>query len=153
MPESKPNMKLDRVRFQEFQYVNTRHDAVVEVGTTPDDIIDPSFWSAVAYKVKVHDEIRVRCEDGSWIAYLLVTGCGKNYVEVVVEGSINLEKIDPEKQAVVDAAGFELLYRGIHLKWCVKRLSDGAVIHEKEPNKAAAAAWLTEHMKATRRAA
>src|SRR6266404_9387537 len=52
---------------------------------TLDEALQPSYWAHVAEQLTPLDEIKVRAEDGSFVAYLIVGWCGRNYAHVVLD--------------------------------------------------------------------
>ena len=148
MPELR-NVKLERNRFHSAEFKRQIWVVDVEQNTKLDDIANPAFWGNVSNQMSQFDWIEVRCEDGSWIAELLVLESVPNaYTRVKVMSCFELEEREAAQDAVTGPSGYEVFHRGTHHKWAVKRLSDNEVIHNGEPTRSAAYAWVAEHMKA-----
>ena len=147
MPELR-NVKLERNRFHGAEFKRQVWVVDVEQSTQQNDIMNPAFWGNVSNQMGQFDRIEVRCEDGSWLAELLVLESGNNYARVKCLSCIELEDHEVEQTAAPAEVGYEVFYRGTHHKWAVKRLSDNEVIHNGESSRAAAHAWVSEHLKA-----
>ena len=120
--------------------------AIVEAGTTIDEIKEPSFWSYVGVELHQFDRIEVIEESGLYFADLLVVACDRNWATVKVLAFCDLR----EGEAVV-ASGAEATHvvehAGPHHKWRVKRLSDGEILRKEMQTKGEADGWLAEHLK------
>jgi hypothetical protein len=147
MPELR-NVKLDRARFHGAESKRQLWVADVEQSTQQDDIVNPAFWGNISNQMGQFDRIEVRCEDGSWIAELLVLEAGNSYARVKCLNCFELEEQDVAQSNAPAQTGYEVFYRGTHHKWAVKRLSDNEVVHNGESSSAAAHAWVNEHLKA-----
>lgn len=157
--ESKPNPQVTASRFVLAEHVNTTYVVTVEGGLTKAQIIHPDFWGHVAAKLRPYDEIKVRCDDGSFYAQLLVLSAERTFARVRVLAWHDLTTADvaktqaesAEKPSVTPAGptDYEVRQRGPHLKWCVVRLSDSQVLREKEPTKRDAEKWLDDYLKVT----
>ena len=147
MPELR-NVKLERNRFHGAEFKRQIFVADVEQNTQLEDIANPAFWGNISNQLGLFDRIEVRCEDGSWIAELLVLEATNTYARVKILNCIELEEQEVAQTAIAAPSGYEVFHRGTHHKWAVKRLSDSEVIHNGESSRAAAHAWVAEHMKA-----
>jgi len=120
--------------------------ATVEEDTNLESVLDPAFWANTAVQMKPYDHIEVRCEDGSWIADLVVLGCDRNWARVHLKHEYKLTTSDV---SLTQAKKHEAKWKGPHLQFCVIRLSDSQVISEKHQTKEAAALWMSEHERVT----
>lgn len=111
------------------------HNALVPAGTTKEDLLNPRLWNHVSSKIKMHDEIRVMAEDASFMAKLLVTFRHSLDVGVKLLEFHELDEVDYEKAAGLDA--YEVKNRGA-LGWCVIDKKDGKSLFSNLPSQAAA---------------
>ena len=135
--------------FALFEYVSTRHDALIQEGVKPEEIVDPAFWAHHAVKMRPMDEIRARAVDGTWMANLLVLDCSRTWAKVKMLDLHRLTTADvalteassAERRAFIEA--HEIRLRGTH-KWSVIRKQDKAVLQEDLGTKEAAEEWLAK---------
>lgn len=113
----------------------------IPANVTLQDVIEPGFWAHVAEQMHPLDEIKVRAEDGSWIAYLVVAWCERNYAYVVLDRKIDL---NVSKEAPVNSVKHRVDWKGPHMKYCVIRNSDNKMLREGE-TKDGATRWLREY--------
>lgn len=133
-----------------FDYVSTRFDAMVQKGVRPEDLLAPAFWAHHGVKMKPMDEVRVRAEDGTWVAYLLVLDCSRTWAKMkqlalhqLGTADVSLTQAsEAEVKAFIDA--HEVKHRG-PLKWSVVRTSDRAVLAEGIAQREEARSWLEKH--------
>lgn len=109
---------------------------------TLDEAMEPSYWAHVAEQMQPFDEIKIRAEDGSFIAYLVVGWCERNFAHVVMDRKINLSV---NKEPPVSSVKHRIDWKGAHLKFCVIRNSDNKTLHEGERTKDEATRWLREY--------
>lgn len=115
-----------------------RQDFVVHVPEehTVEDLLEPAYWAHVAgaRAMQRFDRIEARAETGEWVADLLVVSAGRNWANVKLLATHDMtataSKATPEARHTVKL-------RGPH-KWCVMRISDGAVIQQGLETKQAA---------------
>ena len=93
------------------------------------------------------DEIRVFCEDGSFVAYLLVQLVGTRDVKVAVLASHELDKVEPEAFDI--PSGYSIDWGGALAKWRV--LQDGNVLKSDFHQRSHAQRWLSSHLQAMAR--
>lgn len=130
-----------------------RQDWVVnaEEGTTVDDVLNPTYWASVATQFQVFDKIEVRLETGEWILELIVMSVGRTHATVYLAKRYDLKELaDPGVQQDFPKA-FEITWRGIQRKFCVKRIADDTYVQESLPTKEAAQVWLDSHERAMQR--
>lgn len=131
----------DRVGLAEHK----RSDWVVdvEVGVSTDDILDPSFWSFVSKDFNPYDTIEVRADDGKWIAHLRVVSCERNYAKVQLRGPV--EEIKHNADVPNASVKHKIEFKGAHLKHCVIRVSDSAVLQNGFKTRDEADVWLRSY--------
>lgn len=133
-----------------FDYVSTRFDALIPIGVTLEQILNPAFWAHHAVKLKPMDEIRARAEDGTWLAYLVVLDTSRTWAKVAHLGvhhlttrDVSLSQASQEQRAEFIAA-HKVVHRG-SMKWSVVRKADSAVLAQELNEKSAAEKWLEDH--------
>jgi hypothetical protein len=110
-------------------------------GAEPADIETDSFWSLMSQKIRAFDRFEVLADDGTWLVQGIIKACGSTWAKVHIIQTIELgQSIDP-----VTTARFRSEWRGPENLWCVIRVSDGAVIHDKLDTAATANKLLAEH--------
>ena len=131
-----------------FEYVSTRWDAKIGHGISLHDLENPAFWAHQAVQLKPFDEIRARAEDGTWVAYFVVTDCSRTWARVRLDRLVNLSTGDvSQSQALSAEAGafaeqHKVLWRGAAARWSVVRKLDGAVLYEGAATRIDADSWL-----------
>ena len=78
-PEPKRAPQIGEGRVMGSEYARQDWVANLEDGTTLEDIMRPEFWSHNAARFQPYATIECRAEDGTWIAYLVVTGCDRTW--------------------------------------------------------------------------
>lgn len=129
-------------RFKLAEGVRNVWAANLEYGLTLEDILAPSYWAFVAPQLTPYDQIEARAEDGSWVAYLIVTGVDRTWARVAVDRVVKLTTSDV---SITQAAAHDVVWKGPQLKYTVVRLSDSAKIKEGFKTKDEAAFWLREY--------
>lgn len=128
-------------RFTYAEQSRNLHRAVLEHGTTLDEIQDPQFWSYVGVTLRPFDKIEVVEEAGAFYAELLVTRCDRNFAMVEVLAHKPLQAIKADEAD----ADIEARWRGPHHKWCAVRRNDGAVLKDGMQSRAEVAVFIQEH--------
>lgn len=145
-PDQQP-IQLPPNNLQGFDYVSTRHDALVPKGMEPKHLLAPAFWAHHAVKLRPMDEIRARAEDGTWLATYVVLDCSRTWAKVhqlsfhrLTTADVSLTQASADEiKAMIEA--HEVKYvKG--REWHVIRKSDRAVLQEHMGDKDAASAWL-----------
>lgn len=116
----------------------------IEYGVTLEDVLEPSYWAHVASQMQPMDEIKVRTEDGSWVAFLMVKYAERNYVSVVLD---RLIKLDREIQMPIQSERHKVDWKGPRLRFCVTRTLDQKRVKEGCMSREEAIAWMVEHEK------
>jgi hypothetical protein len=119
--------------------------ANIELGVSVEDIQDPAYWALVAKKISPYDHIEARAEDGSWIAFLIVTGCDRTWAKVAVDRVVRLTTSDVSMSQA--DAKHRLEWKGPMRKWTVIRASDSEVVRDGFTEKDQARLWMREHEK------
>lgn len=127
-----------------------RHDWVVDVPikVTLEECMEPGYWAHVAEQMEPLDHIHLRAEDGSWVAYLIVSFCERNYARTVLDRVI---KLDMTQTAPVDSIKHKVEWKGNIHKFTVIRVADGASVQSGFAKQELAADWLREHEKSLAR--
>jgi len=139
--EKKRSMQIDPGRMKLSQY--ERQDWVVNAPQecTVDDLLEPAFWSLMAYQMKPYDRVEVRADDGTWLAELLVIGCDRNWAKVHLLAKHKLTGVD---EAMAQSSAHRVEFKGPQKKWCIIRNSDNVFIREEIGSKDKAFAELKE---------
>ena len=132
-----PNGRIKLAEYERQDWI-----ANIEYGTTPEDVVRPSYWALVASQMKPYDHIEARAEDGSWIAYLIVTGCDRVWARVAVDRII---KLTTQDVALSQQVSHEVVWKGPQHKFSVIRLSDQERIKDGFQSKDDASTWLKEY--------
>lgn len=131
-------------RMKSDEYMRVNYDVYVPVGTRPEDIENPDFWSLYAEKFTNHyDELRVICDDGSWLARCIVLQHARTWAKVKILETFKLDQVEDYGES--DA--YEVAWKGPVNKWCVLRKSDGDILKKQLPSREDAHTWMTEHEK------
>ncbi|MCR4331769.1 MAG: hypothetical protein NUV34_03565 [Sulfuricaulis sp.] len=157
--QPKAVLQLDAARFQQADNVRETWAITVEQGVTRTDILNPAFWSHIAYKLRPYARIEVRCDDGSFFAELVVLNAERTWARVYVLSWADLTTKDVSQTQAGKAAqpaataeperAFRVEWKGPHKKFCVIRNSDNAYIRESEASKRDAEAWLLDYERVT----
>lgn len=141
-PAAKSTKKEDReipkIKPGEFNLMKAavrQFNAIAPVGVTKEDLEHQDLWAHVAPKISLADEIRVWAEDGSYVAYLVVTFRHANVVRTKITGFHKLEEVSYEAAAELDR--YQVKQRGVK-KWCLIDTKDGSVLRELIPTQAEA---------------
>ena len=144
MPERKV-APITQARMKDAALVRQQWAADVEYGVTLEDIQDPAYWSMMGMYMKPYDLIEARAEDGSWIAFLIVTGCDRTWAKVAVDRVVNLTTSDVALSQV--APKHKVDWKGPHRKYSVIRLSDSENVHDGFQSREEAYSWMRDHEK------
>lgn len=140
--------QLNPARMREAQYDQTVYFAKAHANTTPEDLLDPSYWSHVASHLRPWSEVKVVADDGAWWAHYIVLEAGRTWarVHMLLKASLTSSDVSASQAAVM--APYDVVFRGEHSRWSVVRKSDREVIHEGEGTQGGAIDWLNERLKA-----
>ena len=142
-PKRSPMITAARMRLSEYE----RQDWVanIEYGWTVEDIKRPEFWANMAMFMKPYDHIEARSEDGSWIAYLIVTGTDRTWARVCVDRIVNLTTKDVSTSQAALGPKHRVEWKGPQHKFAVIRLADDAMIKREFQEKDQAITWMQEY--------
>lgn len=146
MSEQKPPIKesprAQDSDFHESSYVRTvwRHHPAV--GINKDHLLAPDYWAIISRKLKPGDLIECFAQDGTHYGEFLVLASDRAYAKVQLLSWHSLTTVE-----VSQAQDFKLEYKGVKMKHCVIRLSDGEVLHQGAQTREEAADWLREREK------
>ncbi|MEK9810893.1 MAG: hypothetical protein VW362_10635, partial [Candidatus Nanopelagicales bacterium] len=87
--------------------------------------------------------IEARADDGTWIAYLIVTGSDRTWARVAVDRVVKLTARDVSQSQA--QAQHVIEWKGPHNKFTVIRLADREPIRTGFSTKDEATAWMREH--------
>ena len=138
----KPQPQLESDRFGATEQKNNFWTITVPGGEhkpSKDELLHPSFLAHVAGKLSPYDEIRVRCDDGSFYARLLVTRTDWASAGCEV---LEWKELNAVNDARTTTIGFDVKWNGPHDKWVVIRNSDKAVVHKGAGSQRDAQFWL-----------
>lgn len=113
----------------------------VEIGTLPEDLLNPGYWAHNARELRVLDRIEAHAEDGSWYVELLVQDCGQNYAKVAMLRKVEMQSVTPEGSSAL-LAGHVVSWGGKHAQFRVIREVDRKVLKDGFKTKAEAFTWL-----------
>jgi hypothetical protein len=138
-------------RMAQAEFKRNYFSAVLEAGTTVEEIQEPMFWSYVGTKLRQFDRIEAIEESGAFFVELLVTACDRNWANVHVLGFHDLVQKGVLVAPVKTDSGHKVEWAGPHHKWRVLRTADNEVIRKEFQTEAEAQAWLADHLKKSSR--
>jgi len=128
------------------------HGVAIPKGTAFKDVLSPDYWSLVAPSMLVGDWIRVLADDGSYEALLSVRqvsgpGQGRQNNRAVVAKLQHwtFDAVDPAATAVVTHV---VRHLGVHSKWSIVCVADGAITKDGFPTEDEARTALTAYLRA-----
>lgn len=119
-----------------------RYSVIVDHGTVRDDLERTSFWQHVTKYLRPGDEVRAKCADGSYVAYLIVSAVGPKDVKMQLLNFVPLDQIAPDAFEV--PTGYAIQYGGDFAKWRVLR--GNVTLKENFEHRSAAQTWLGSHL-------
>lgn len=137
--------KLSAAQFKPAEYESNAYVAHPEAGEAFEEVLQPIYWAHVARSLRPWDKIDIRPADFSYYAELIVTASGPQWAKVAVLRKVDFGKNDKAAETLIPD-GYDIKHRGA-AGWCVVRLEDREVLHEKAGTKADAAQWLAKHLK------
>ena len=135
-----------------FEYISTRHDALVAQGVTVEDLLNPAYWAHHAVKLRPMDEIRARAEDGTWMAYLVVLASDRTWARCQLLSKHNLGTADValtqanEAEVKRQKGLYTISFSGPE-KYRVIRKADKNVMSSGHEQKQDAERWLDRHVR------
>ncbi len=126
---------LNPTRLQRAEHYFTLYGVALQGSDTLEDALKPEYWAHVASKLRRGDMIRLMPEDDSFYAEALVLATGIGFAKVELIHHLQLD----ESEIIEDEDGpVYVKWGGPHAKWRIIRRSDGHVLKEGIPDKAAA---------------
>jgi len=104
-------------RFRQREQTNNEWLAILEKGTTFEEIQKPGFWAFVAVHLNVYDKIRVAIDDQLWYAELLVIAC--NRVSALVKPTLFVKLVEDDAELPQMTSDYTVKFRGPQHKWSV----------------------------------
>lgn len=130
---------------REAEYRRTVWDLTADKGVEPKDVLQPSFWSHVAGRLKIGDRVEIMAADGSWLQEVIVRSkpVGRaTEATVVTLNFYDLNALDSGAKASVANVGYEHAWKGPVLKHCVIRVGDKTIVADKFDTKDEAVEWI-----------
>jgi hypothetical protein len=147
-PREKPLPALHADRMRSTEYVRNIWQVTPEVGTEPEELLAPDYWSHNAHQLRQRDRIEAWAEDLSWYAEYLVLDVGRNWAKVhLCENTIQEFHAFEPRRANMILPGHTVAYKGLFAKWCAIRDKDGVILKDKCETEGEALSWLSEHAK------
>jgi hypothetical protein len=140
-PDARPR-KLPEARFRVAEQVRNIWNAVPEQGATLEALLDPTYWSHNARRMRPTDIIEAMPDDGSWYARLIVRSVGALGVTVALLDHYDFS--DAEEPRAADPR-FDVKWKGPHYKWAVVPLAGGEAIQTGFDTREAGTRWLAEN--------
>lgn len=142
--EEKRDVQLQTRRMKPAEQVSVRYAVTLEPGHTRMDLDNPAYWAHVAVQLQPGNILEVRTDTGSHYGRFYVTECSRNHAKL---HELEWVKIDKDAVEITDDV-YVYAWKGPVMKHCIIRKSDGAVIQEQMPTKAAAQEWIINERKA-----
>lgn len=121
-------------------------------GTTPEQLLDPEFWTHVSGKLKPNDRIDVRPLDGAFFMELLVLSANRLHARVAPLIHVDLEAVNPEDMESPSASsGYAIRWVNPVAKFRITRLSDRKTVREGFDTRDQAAGHLAEYLQALKK--
>lgn len=139
-------VKLSEADMQTAESVQQLWLCTPPPGTSPDDVLTPTFWVHVARKLRVMAKVAVMPKDGKWYGEYLVTYV--NGLEAKVDSLLfkKLEDVKPTSES-----DYEVKWISPPCKFGVIRKSDKTRIKDGFEKEADAQAWARANEKALKR--
>lgn len=146
-PKQQPMIDPGRVRLAEYD--RNIWIANAEHGRTPQELLDPAYWSLKSAHFQPYDQIEARAEDGSWVAYYIVTDTSRTWARVVLDRIVKLTTGDVSLSQAQASVKHEVKWKGPQNKYSVIRIADSVDIQHGFKSAEAAHVWLREHERTT----
>lgn len=134
--------KLGEPDFQSTELVQNMFTAFPPIGTTPEDVTKPIFWTHVARQMSAMMEIRIMPKCGSWYGIYLCLYADDHQATVK---ELMLFPLDVEDKQ--EDAAYYVKWVSPPLKWGVIRRADNERVKDGFPTRKAATIWMTGHAK------
>lgn len=121
-----------------------QYRADIPPGVSLDRVMQPDFWAHVGLKLQHGTRVECLAQDGSWFAELMVRKSTPESCHMWLLSSVDLTaQVEQERPA---PAEYVVAWGGPQ-KWRIVRVSDKEVVHQGEPTRADADAWLADFLK------
>ena len=139
--EFKPLPPLSEDRWSLEEHRDPGHWSCVPVGTTIEQLLEPSYWANVARNFRPRQSLTVHWDDGSQLAWLYVIDCGRNWLQlgVVMHKEIVAAKRDTSRD------DYDVAFNGPVDLFRITRRSDRAVIKAGFATEADAVRFLADY--------
>lgn len=127
------------------EHARMLYQATVEPNVTREDLQNPKFWEHVSRRFEPGTRLEVMTDDMQYFCELIVLDCGANWAAVKEMRYIDFAQLKIVKGDDV-ASGFEVAFKGPHLKWAVIRKEDNAVIKDGYKSEAEATKVMNQHV-------
>ncbi|WP_375408511.1 hypothetical protein [uncultured Methylobacterium sp.] len=125
-------------RFKLAEHARNVHRCNLEVGTTVDELLNPTFFVNVAGTVRAGDIIECLWDDYSRFLQLMVRKADRISVVVAPFGGADLERVERDETEEAPAEDYRHEFAGAQEQWRVIRVADGQVIKAGLASEAAA---------------
>ena len=122
-------------------------DVTLDHGTAKDDLLRTSFWRHHTQRPRPLDEIRAVCEDGSFVAYLIIQAVGPKDIKVHIREFVDMDPVQPDALQIPE--GYKVDWGGRISLWRARRGND--VLKDGFQSKSEATRWLGSHIQAMAR--
>lgn len=146
-PEAAPQLGPGRLRYDSVESAVWR--TIIPAGTAPEALQDPAYWAHNSRKLRFGQTIGALDEEGQWYATFMVMDAGQNWAKVCPLDFYELTPAAPDEGEANPE--YEIKWINSTKRYGVIRKSDSAQLKDGLADKAAAAAWLAEHLKGARR--
>jgi hypothetical protein len=142
--EKKRDVALMPNRCKPAVEVSTQWAVTMEPEHRHEDLFNPSYWAHVGVQLQVGNILEVRSDMGSFYGRFIVTEATRNAAKI---HELEWHDLDSSEVELVDDSKYSWKWGGPVKKHLVVRDSDGAVIHEQMPSKAAVMEWIAKERK------
>ena len=131
--------KLNQGRFGLAQSARNFFYVKPTVGTTPEQVVVPIYWTNVAAQLRKGDHIEILTADGGWWAELLVLFANATEARVIILKKVQLMTIPAEQ---FEVATHQVKWLNETQLWAVLRKADAQVIKDGCAEAQDAIAWM-----------
>lgn len=135
-------MKITGARFKQAEIIRTIYTATPEIGTSPEEMLVPSYWAHVARSLIPGDRIETHAADGDWFAEFYVQSASATEARVF---PLRIVHFNASAAPAITSDEFEVKFRG-RAKWSVLRKSDRIVMVDGLDTEGAALEWLANRL-------
>lgn len=130
-------------RLVTFEHRHKTFFADVPAGHILTNLMEPAYWSHIATKVNIGDEIIALAEDNTYRAHLLVLQKGVGWVQVFC---LKFDELTKPFEMPADAdTSYIIEFSGNYHKWRVTRRVDGQVLVAQLKTRDEAVNWLRNY--------